>query len=259
VFDEWVATCFLPEHKEELEIELLLGAPKEIDRKVYLLSQAEQDMLCQFLMEEEDKGYIYKGSLPYTAPIFLIGKKDSDEKQVVMDYHKLDEWVVRDNGPLPNIRTQLEKLTGKQIFLKFDICWGYKNHWIKEADQLKAAFKTIFRTYIPWVVYFGLKNALPFFQQMIAKEFRTLMQKYEPYLLNYLDDWIIVMPGGKDGLALHCWITHDFLDLLERQSYFLKLGKCEFERSYIEFLGWLITLEGVTVDPSKAAGLSQWP
>jgi hypothetical protein len=75
---------------------------------------------------------------------------------------------------------------------------------------------------------------------------------------NNLDDWIVTTPGGEDGLALHCWITHDFLDLLECQSYFLKLGKYEFEKSYIEFLGWLITPEGVTVDPSKATGLSQW-
>jgi hypothetical protein len=80
------------------------------------------------LHEEEEKGYICKGSLPYTVPIFLIGKKDSDEKRVVMDYCKLNEWVVWDNGPLPNICTQLEKLTRKKIFTKFDIHWGYKNH-----------------------------------------------------------------------------------------------------------------------------------
>ncbi len=32
-----------------------------------------------FLIEEEKKGYIYKGSSPYMAPVFLIGK-DSEEK-----------------------------------------------------------------------------------------------------------------------------------------------------------------------------------
>jgi len=29
---------------------------------------------------------------------------------------------------------QLEKLQGKEIFLKMDIWWGYKNHQIKEDD-----------------------------------------------------------------------------------------------------------------------------
>ncbi len=84
-------------------IDFLLGVLKEIDCKVYPLFRAEQDQLHVFLVEEEEKGYIFKESSPYTAPVFLISKKDSEEKRVVMDYCKLNEWVVRDNGPLPNI------------------------------------------------------------------------------------------------------------------------------------------------------------
>jgi len=58
---------------------LLPDAPKTINCKVYLLSKLEQDQLQSFLAEEEEKGYIYKESSPYTVPIFFIGKKDSDE------------------------------------------------------------------------------------------------------------------------------------------------------------------------------------
>ncbi len=61
------------------------------------------------------------------APVFLIGK-DSEEKWVIIDYCKLNKWVVCNNRPLPNICTQLEKLIGKQIFTKFDTQWGYKKH-----------------------------------------------------------------------------------------------------------------------------------
>jgi len=43
VFDKQEATHFPPQWEEELNIKLLLGAPTEIDCKVYLLSQAEQD------------------------------------------------------------------------------------------------------------------------------------------------------------------------------------------------------------------------
>jgi hypothetical protein len=140
-----------------------------------------------------------------------------------------------------------------------DIRWGYKNHHIKLEDQYKAAFKTVYGTYILRVVYFGLKNAPPFFQRMMVHEFTPLIQKYKQYLSNYLDDWIVTTPGGEEGLQLHRRIMHEFLDLMEKLSYFLKLGKCEFEKSKIEFLGWLITKEGITVDPSKAVGLVQWP
>ena len=94
---------------------------------------------------------------------------------------------------------------------------------------------------------------------MMAQEFAPIISKYEPYLSNYLDDWIVATPGRDEGLALHHHIMHEFLNLMENLSYFLKLGKCEFEHTTIEFLGWLITREGITVDPSKAAGLAEWP
>jgi hypothetical protein len=51
---------------------------------------------------------------------------------------------------------------------------------------------------------------------------------------------------------------HEFLDLMEKLSYFLKLGKYEFECTKVKFLGWLITSDGIIIDPSKAAGLAEW-
>ena len=92
---------------------------------------------------------------------------------------------------------------------------------------------------------------------MMAREFAPLIQRYEPYLSNYLDDWIVTTLGGEEKLKLHQCIMHEFLDLMEKLSYFLKLSKCEFECTKVEFLGWLITGDGITVDPSKAAGLAE--
>jgi hypothetical protein len=86
VFDEQEAMRFPPAREEELSLEFLLGVPKKIDCKVYPLSHAKQDQLRVFLTKEEEKGYIYKGSSPYTALVFLIGKKDLDKKRAVMDY-----------------------------------------------------------------------------------------------------------------------------------------------------------------------------
>ncbi len=79
IFDEKKATWFPPKCEEELSIDLLPDTPKTINCKVYPLSKLEQDQLQSFLAEEEEKGYIYKGSSPYTVPVFFIGKKDSNK------------------------------------------------------------------------------------------------------------------------------------------------------------------------------------
>ena len=170
VFNEKLAQRFPPERGEDMRITLLPDAPPVINCKVYPLNKRETDVLREFLTEEEKKGYIRQGSLSYTAPVFFVRKKDLEELRPVMDYQELNRWTRRDNNPLPNIRTVLENLQGGELFSKFDLRWGYKNLRIKEEDQPKAAFKTIFRTYIPRVTYFGLTNAPPMFQQVIHQD-----------------------------------------------------------------------------------------
>ena len=92
-----------------MAIELLPGAPTSINCKIYPLNSKETKILKEFLEEEEKKGYITPGSSPYTAPVFFVGKKDSQELRPVMDYRELNKWMKRDNNPLPNIKIILSR------------------------------------------------------------------------------------------------------------------------------------------------------
>ena len=90
VFSEKLAQRFPPKRQEDMAIELLPGAPTSINCKIYPLNSKETKILKEFLEEEEEKkGYITPGSSPYTAPVFFIGKKDSQELRLVMDYGSL--------------------------------------------------------------------------------------------------------------------------------------------------------------------------
>ena len=259
VFSEEEARRFPPERSEDMTITLTPDAPKELNCKVYPLSRDERDLLKCWILEEEDLGRIYAGPSPYTAPVYFIGKKDSNEKRIIMDYRKLNQYTVRDNNPLPNIQSALERLHGKCLFSKFDIRWGYNNIRIKEEDQHKAAFKTPEGTYIPRVMYFGLTNAPPFFQRTMHRDFRALLQKYPDNLGNYMDDWWVMTPDGEEGTKLHKEIVHAFLDQMEECSYFLKPKKCQFEKDHMEILGWLVGGGTVRIDPAKVKGISEWP
>jgi RNase H-like domain found in reverse transcriptase len=52
---------------------------------------------------------------------------------------------------------------------------------------------------------------------------------------------------------------HNFLDTCEKHSYFLKAYKCEIMQPQIRLLGWLITGEGLHINPSKVIGILEWP
>jgi hypothetical protein len=132
-----------------MTIKLTPDAPKESNCKVYPLSKDKRELLQKWILEEEELGQIYEGPSPYTAPVYFINKKDSSEKRIIMDYRQLNKYMVRDNNPLPNIQSTLERLHSKLLFSKFDIRWGYNNIHIAEEDQTKAAFKTPQGTYVP--------------------------------------------------------------------------------------------------------------
>ena len=91
------------------------------------------------------------------------------------------------------------------------------------------------------------------------QDFRELLQKYPENLGNYMDDWWIAMANTPEGTALHRKITHEFLDQMERKSYFLKVSKTKFEEPQMEILGWQVGAGGIHIDSSKVAGIRDWP
>src|SRR6266576_5778899 len=46
---------------------------------------------------------------------------------------------------------------------------------------------------------------------------------------------------------------------MKELSYFLKASKTQFEKSTMEILGWQVRGNGIRIDPSKVAGIAQWP
>jgi hypothetical protein len=105
---------------------------------------------------------------------------------------------------------------------------------------MKVAFKTVFRMFIPNITYFGLTNTPPTFQRVVYLDLCPLLQKYPWELGNYLDNIWIVTKKYAHGCALYKQITHELLQLLEENSYLLKLSKSEFEVENINLLGWQV-------------------
>jgi hypothetical protein len=74
-----------------------------------------------------------------------------------------------------------------------------------------------------------------------------------------MDDIGIGTNNTPERHALHKKIVHEFLHLLEQHSYYLKVSKCEFEWSIIEFLGFKVSEGTIKVDDSKCRGIANWP
>jgi hypothetical protein len=60
-------------------------------------------------------------------------------------------------------------------------------------------------------------------------------------------------------LVCHHEIVREVLCRLREHHLFLRLEKCEFEKSTIEYLGVIISHNHVEMDPVKVASIAAWP
>ena len=126
----------------------------------------------------------------------MVPKKDSKEKQYIIDYCPLNNVTRKDVTPLPNLKQCIENLQGMELFSKFDICWGYNNIHIQEGDQWKATFKTHQGLFEPKVMFFGMSNSPASFQCFMNGILEELFKHFEQkgihniqhMIQNYMDD-----------------------------------------------------------------------
>jgi|SRR5258708_181775 len=178
---------------------------------------------------------------------------------MVINYQKLNNVMIKDFYPLPNLQGELEKLSTYQLFSKFNIHAGYNNIQIDNDDQYKVAFKTPLGTYIPMVMTFGFCNMPAIFQHTINQDLTEMKQKYPDHFANYMDNVAIGTKDDAEGRRLHQQIVNEFLAILKKHSYYLKASKCAFEQQQIEFLGFLLGQGTVHINPSKRNRLETWP
>jgi hypothetical protein len=139
------------------------------------LSPEEQKEVSDFIDDQLSKTYIKPSKSEQTSPVFFVPKKDG-QKQMVQDYHYLNEHTVKNNYPLPLISQLVDKLKGSKWFTKINLRWGHNNVRIKEGDEWKAAFVCHQGSFEPIVMYFGLCNSPAIFHTL--KYFRILLMSW---------------------------------------------------------------------------------
>ena len=75
-----------------------------------------------------------KSKSRYTTLCFYIPKKDSS-LQLVQNYRKLNQVIIKNKIPLPLIGEVIDKSKEAKYFNKLNFIWGYNNIQIKEGDK----------------------------------------------------------------------------------------------------------------------------
>ena len=136
-------------------------------------------------------------------------------------------------------------------FSKIDLRFGYHQLKIKLEDILKTAFRTRYGHYEFLVMAFGLTNAPAAFMDLMNRVFKKFLDQF---IIVFIDD-ILIYSKTKEEHAIHLRIA---LEILRKEKLYAKFSKCEFWLREVQFLGHLISCEGIKVDLSKIEAVISW-
>ncbi|WVZ71682.1 LOW QUALITY PROTEIN: hypothetical protein U9M48_020237 [Paspalum notatum var. saurae] len=180
-----------------------------------------------------------------------IKKKDGSWHMCV-DYRRLNAITVKNRFPIPLVEEILDELSGSKYFTKLDLTSRYYQVRMAPQDEYKTAFKTHHGHYHFKVMPFGLTNAPATFQCIMNDILSPFLRKF---VMVFMDDILVYSPT----LSQHVEHLTSVLKQLRQHKFYLKLVKCSFAQHKLEYLGHIISGDGVATDPSKTAAMQAWP
>ncbi|KAL6471884.1 hypothetical protein MHYP_G00205340 [Metynnis hypsauchen] len=220
---------------------------KQAPRRVPIHLQGEMQQEVQDMLNH---GIIRPSHSPWAAPVVLVRKKDGSLRFCV-DYRKLNEVTVKDAYPLPRIDDALDSLAAARWFSTLDLASGYWQVEINTEDKEKTAFVTRTGLYEFDVLPFSLCNAPSTFQHLMELVLADLQWTS---CLIYLDDIIVFGRTFEEHLSQLQMV----LRKLKEANLKVKPSKCQLFAKEVQYLGHIISQEGIMTDPAKVAAVKEW-
>jgi len=203
-------------------------------------------------MEEWLKhGVIEPSTSPWSSALVAVKKKNGKTRWCV-DYRALNGVTIKDAYPMPLIEDNLARLAHSTIFSTVDGSGAF--HVVELEDEAKP--KTAFTT--PWGLWqfkrmpFGLTNAPATYSRLMQIALRGIPGGVA---LSYLDDTLIHAAGYEE----HLQHLKTVLEAHRKAGLRLQPAKCHLFRQKVEYLGHLVTGQGVRPTPDYTEVVKKWP
>ncbi len=134
------------------------------------------------------------------------------------------------------------------MYTKIDLHRAYNLVCIQKGDEWKMTFKIHYDHFEYIVMPFGLTNAPIVFQHMMNDVFCDYL---DDFMVFYINNILIFSKNMADHECHVCLVLEKFLEV----HIYAKLEKCGFHQFEVELLGYIISRDGICMDPRKVQNI----
>ena len=222
-----------------------------VDIKPRRCSPEAKRQISQHMARELENGWIEISQSAYGAPVLIVHKKDGSTRPVI-DYREVNKKCGSFSHPIPDLQESLDSFRGCEWFCTLDAQDAFRQIWLEKESREILAFSTNEAKYQPLRLPFGFRNSGTIFQAVMTQ----ILAKYSvPWLVNYIDDNAF---GAKDFHQM-CERLEVALNIMQTHNIRLKPTKCSFGFKEFEYLGHLVSKDGIRIDPERIKEIVEWP
>jgi thymidylate kinase len=229
------------------------GDAAPIKKAYYRMPYKKYEQLKEHINRLLENNIIRPSSSPWSAPMHLVPKKGNETREVV-DYRVLNAVTKGDAFPIPRIDDILYNIGSANYFSVLDVNSGYLQIKMDGAPDdptdTTTTSPSIERTAfaVPWGHYEYVR--MPFGVQGGPATFMRIQQEVLEEFIGknsfvFFDDTITF----SNGFQRHYETLQQIFQRLREVNLKLNPVKCQFFRSHVTFLGFVVDKDGLSPDP----------
>ena len=236
-------------HKDEHKIDFQ-NDEQSLHWSLYSMFTKKLNELQKYLENKQQKDWI-RSSLSSADASVLFTKKSDDSLWLCVNYWELNKITVKNHYSLSRIDELLNRLSEVKVFTKLNLHNIY--HWIRicHDNKWKTAFHTHYEHFEYLIMLFDLINAFVIFQVYINQMMCSIL---DVYCIVYLNN-ILIYSENEEKHKKH---VQEVLHHLNRHQLFVKLLKCEFHKTAVQFLEYIIKKDDVWMNFSRLNIIQNW-
>lgn len=153
---------------------------------------------------------------------------------------------------MPTIDELLDELGQAKWFSKLDLYQGFHQIRVAEEDIHKTAFRTQHGHYKFRVMPFGLCNAPATFQSTMNELLKPYLRRFAAVFFYDILVYILTLP-------VHVQHLQAIFRTLSQGEFYLRQTKCLLARCTLQYLGYIVSDQGISPDPDKIQAMLTWP